>query len=242
MKDLHTHLLYGVDDGSRSLEETIKILKSAEAQGITDILLTPHYMKETDYICNNTKKKELFENLKEEVRRNNININLYLGNELYLTDDSVDLMLKNEIATLNNSKYLLLEFPLNNMLQRTRDILYDLIKTGCVPIIAHPERYKIFQRHPEHMEKYISMGVLLQGNYMSLLGKYGKDAKKTLTYFLKQGWITFLASDVHRSDDFQLVKTRKVLKSIVKDDEYIEDMLVNNFDIVVNDGDIGIMR
>ena len=86
------------------------------------------------------------------------------------------------------------------------------------------------------------MGVLLQGNYKSLFGKYGSDAKKALKYFLKRGWITFLGSDTHHEEDFDIKKLERKLKSIVKDQEIVEDLLENNFDKVINDLDIGIRR
>ena len=186
---------------------------------------------------------ELVYNLLVECEKNeNININLYLGNEAYISENYIDLIKQHEIMTINNTRYLLLEFPLGNMFRNTKEILYELIVAGCVPILAHPERYKIFQRHPDYIEEYLRMGVLLQGNYKSLFGKYGSDAKKTLKYFLKRGWITFLGSDTHHEEDFDIKKLERKLKSIVKDQEIVEDLLENNFDKVINDLDIGIRR
>ena len=242
MKDLHSHLLPGIDDGSSSLEESIQILKQAQNQGVTDLILTPHYIEGSKYNCNNKNKKELFKQLVDETNAQNININLYLGNEVYLSDNFIDLIKSKEIMTLNNSKYLLLEFPMGNMFQNTKDILYELIVMGCVPILAHPERYRIFQRHPDHIEEYLRMGVLLQGNYKSLYGKYGSEAKKTLKYFLKNGWITFLGSDTHHDGDFEIKKLKRKLYSIVGDEEIVNDLLENNFDKVVNNLDLGIRR
>ncbi len=242
MKDLHSHLLYGIDDGCKTIEESIAIIKQASKEGVTDIMLTPHYIKHSDYNCCNKDKKELFDKLVAEVEKEKININLYLGNEVYITEDFIKLMLQKEITTLNNSKYLLLEFSLNNMHYNAKKLIYSLITNGCVPIIAHPERYRIFQRHPEHLEEYLRMGVLLQGNYKSLFGKYGKDAKKSLKLFLENDWITFLGSDNHHEKNYDLKKLKRKLKSIIKDDEKIEDLLSNNFDKVINDQEIGIKR
>lgn len=242
MKDLHSHLLFGIDDGCSDINESIKLIKNAAEQGITDVILTPHYIEESKYNCGNKNKKELFDRLVEEVNKNGINVNLYLGNEVYITEDFIKLMKDKEIMTLNNSKYLLLEFPLGNMFHNTKDLIYELVVAGYVPIIAHPERYKIFQKHPDHMEEYLRMGVLLQGNYKSLFGKYGNDAKKTLKYFLQKGWITFLGSDCHHEEDFKVKKLKKKLKSLVKSDSMVEDLLNNNFDKVIKNEDIGIRR
>ena len=128
------------------------------------------------------------------------------------------------------------------MLYNTKDIIYELVVAGYVPVLAHPERYRIFQRHPDHIEEYLRMGVLLQGNYKSLFGKYGSQAKKTLIYFLKKHQITFLGSDCHHEKDFKIKKLKKKLKSIVKSDNMIEDLLENNFNKVISNENFGIRR
>lgn len=242
MKDLHSHLLPGIDDGCNDITESIELLKQAQEQGITDLVLTPHYMEDTKYSANNKEKNKRFEELKKEAKKAGIEINLYLGNEVYITETIKDLLNQQEITTINNSKYLLIEFPLGNMLYNSKEILYDLVVSGYVPILAHPERYRIFQRHKDHIDEYLRMGVLLQGNYKSLFGKYGKDAKKTLIYFLKNNKITFLASDCHHDKDFKIKKLKKKLKSITKSDNMVEDLLENNFNKVILNENIGIRR
>ena len=242
MKDLHSHVLFGIDDGCKDIEESICLLKEAEKDGITDLVVTPHYIKDTKYTCNNEEKDKLFEELKAKAKEEGIEINLYLGNEVYITENLLELLKKKEITTINNSKYVLLEFPLGNMLYNTKDIIYELVVAGYVPILAHPERYRIFQRHPDHIDEYLRMGVLLQGNYKSLYGKYGKQAKKTLTLFLKNKKITFLGSDCHHEKDFKLKKLKKKLKSLTKSDNMVEDLLENNFNKVILNENIGIRR
>lgn len=242
MKDLHSHLLPGIDDGCKEIGESLTLLKAAQEQGITDLVLTPHYMENTKYNANNEEKNKRFEELKEEAKKEGIEINLYLGNEVYMTENFLELLQKEEIQTINNTKYLLFEFPMGNMFYNSKEILYELVVAGYVPILAHPERYRIFQRHPDHIEEYLRMGVLLQGNYKSLYGKYGKDAKKTLIYFLKNNKITFLASDCHHDKDFKIKKLKKKLKSITKSDNMVVDLLENNFNKVILNENIGIRR
>ena len=234
MKDIHTHILFGIDDGCSDLEESIKMIKTAQNQGITDMILTPHYIENSIYDYNNKKKKEIFDRLVEEVKKEK--------NEVYITENCMELLKKQEITTLNNTKYILIEFPLGNMFYNTKEIIFQLVRAGYIPIIAHPERYRIFKRHPEHIKDYLGMGALLQGNYQSLYGKYGKEAKKTLIYYLKKGWITFLASDCHHEINFDTKKLRKKLKSLVKSDSMIEDLLQNNFDKIMREEDFSITR
>ena len=241
-KDLHCHLLPGIDDGSKTIEESIETLRRAEKEGVTEIVLTPHYIENTRYNCNNKNKKELFEKLEKAMHEAGINIKLYLGNENYMSENFIELLKNKEIMTINNSRYLLFEFPLNQIYQNSKEVLYELVTIGCVPILAHPERYRDFQKHPELAEEYARMGILLQGNYKSLFGKYGREAKKTLKIFLKKGLITFMGSDMHHTDDYLVEKARKKVKRLVKDDQKVEDLFCNNFDKVIRDEEFNINR
>ena len=78
MKDLHSHLLYGIDDGSKSLEESISLLKKMQEQNITDLMCTPHYIEDSQYVCNNKDKNKILRELKKSMKKENININIYL--------------------------------------------------------------------------------------------------------------------------------------------------------------------
>jgi len=242
MIDIHNHLLYGVDDGSKSIEESINVLKDLESVGYTDIILTPHYIRDSKY---SNKAKDNFKRLKElqkSLKENNININLYLGNEVYYTNRFLELLNNNEICTLNNSKYILFEFPLNNRVSHTREVLFELISKGYVPVLAHPERYAFLKKHPDEVLKYIELGVLLQGNYKSFYGGYGRGAKKVFRKYLKNGWYTFLGSDMHHGSDYKLKKLEKDLVKYTKDENYVKDLMYNNFDKVINNEDFSIRR
>ena len=209
--DIHSHILYGIDDGSRSLEESINIIKNMKNIGFNDIVITPHYIEGTSYNCNNFGKKILFNYLKEKVSEAGIDINLYLGNEIFVFDKIKEFLENGEIFALNDSKYLLIETPMQQEVANLDEYLFKLISHGYKVILAHPERYSYFQDDPSKIKKYIDMGVLFQSNYASITGRYGNHAMKTLKYFLKNNYITFLASDVHHEnstfyDDFAKMK------------------------------------
>ena len=112
MNDFHTHILYGIDDGANTIEESINILSFLSNNGVKNVFLTPHYVQNSRFNANNRKKKSIFNKLQKEVIKNNININMYLGNEVYINDNIVELIKKNEIMTLNDSKYILIEIML----------------------------------------------------------------------------------------------------------------------------------
>lgn len=225
MKDLHNHLLYGIDDGSKSIEESIIVLKGMEKEGVTDIVLTPHYIIGTKYNCNNEKKKELLKTLTEHTT-----INLYLGNEIFLDNGISEYILNGEIMPINNSRYILVEFPLNRNLEYGIEMCDNLIKKGYTPIIAHPERYHYFDI--KDLEYLVNSGCLLQGNITSLIDKYGKEARLNLELFIKKHMIHFLGTDTH-SKCPNLSLCYEKLRGLT-DDYMYHDLLENNFDKVVN--------
>ena len=148
MKDLHSHLLYGIDDGSKNIEESIPLLKQLEKQGVTDLMLTPHYIENSKYNCNNQEKRIIFEELCRRAEEEHINIKLYLGNEIFFTPNMIYLINSGEVKTLNNSKYVLFEFPMNNIYQNTTQIINELVSNDFIPVLAHPERYEFVKNDP----------------------------------------------------------------------------------------------
>ena len=129
MKDLHCHLLPGIDDGCSNIEESISLLKKMSDQGIKEIILTPHYIENSKYNCNNDDKKKLYSNLVKRVKKEKIDITLYLGNEVFFTSNFVDLVKKKEISTLNGSKYdyVLADVPCSGLgvIRRKPDIKWN---------------------------------------------------------------------------------------------------------------------
>ena len=233
--DIHSHILYGIDDGSRSLEESINIIKNMKNIGFNDIVITPHYIEGTSYNCNNFGKKILFNYLKEKVSEAGIDINLYLGNEIFVFDKIKEFLENGEIFALNDSKYLLIETPMQQEVANLDEYLFKLISHGYKVILAHPERYSYFQDDPSKIKKYIDMGVLFQSNYASITGRYGNHAIKTLKYFLKNNYITFLASDVHHEnstfyDDF--AKMKKEIIHIVGNETFEKLSYLNAKNII----------
>ena len=112
MIDIHSHVINNLDDGSRSIEESINILKNLSNKGVTDIIFTPHYIVNSNYQVSYTKKNKAYNNLLKEIKKEKININTYLGNEIYI-DLNIINYIKIDRLSLNNSKYILLEFPMN---------------------------------------------------------------------------------------------------------------------------------
>ena len=199
MIDFHSHILPNIDDGSRSIEETFNLIKEAKNVGFNAIVSTSHYME--NYYETNVPEREVWINaIYENLQVKNIDIRLYLGNEIYLTENIIKLLEEGKASTINDTSYVLFEMPLNAEPLNLYDIVYEMIQCKLVPILAHPERYSFVQKDPELIYDLIQKGVLMQANYGSIIGQYGEKAKMIVKKFLKNNMIHFLGTDVHRQN------------------------------------------
>lgn len=221
MTDIHSHLLYGVDDGSKSIEESIDILKDLENCGFKNIILTPHYIKGSAYESPKRENLKRLNVLKNALKENNININLYLGNEIYIDEDIYELFKMGEISTLNNTNYALIELPMSGKYDEYKEIFQDLISRGCKVVLAHPERYLSFQEDFNKVYELERIGVYFQSNFDSILGRYGEGAEKTIRRLLKEKKIAFLATDIHhKKHDYSKwnLARQEILKYITEEE------------------------
>ena len=217
MTDIHSHLLFDVDDGSRNIEESITLLKSLKEIGFNNVILTPHYIEGSEYCCENKEKKQKLIEIQRELTNQNIDINVYLGNEIFINDNIYELIKNGNIHTLNNTRYILIELPFYNEIVNLEDIIYELKIKGLKPIIAHPERYAYFQKNYKEVDRLREEGFLFQGNYASILGYYGKESQKLLKYMLKKQYIDYLGTDIHRTTKTYVIDNfNKIEKHIIK--------------------------
>ncbi len=226
MKDLHNHLLYGIDDGSKDLASSVKLLKEIKSEGVDEIIFTPHYIIGSEYNANNTKKMKLLKTLKAKTK-----IKVYLGNEVFLDNNIIEYIKNKEISTLNNSRYILIEFPINEKMSTAEIHLENLIRTGYVPIIAHPERYHYYDL--DFFGDLIREGCLMQGNITSLCGRYGRAAKHNLKLMIKKDMIHFIGTDIH-TESIPLNDCYIALSKIVTKEKY-KEITSSNFMLIVKD-------
>lgn len=239
MRDLHSHYLPGVDDGSKNIEVTKRMLDSANKNGITDIIFTPHFILDSRFMSTKNENKKIFEGVKK-IAKEEYNINIFLGNEVYCNNEILRLYKEGMIATLNDSRYMLIEIPMYSKMNNVKDIFFELISNDIVPILAHPERYTAYYNDIDFFIELRNMGVLLQINFTSLVGDYGSKAKKMAKKLLKNGLISFVGSDIHsdrETKNDQVAKVEKKLRKYVTEAEFI-DITVNNFARVVRNDDI----
>ena len=242
MIDIHSHILPNIDDGSRSIDETFNLIKEAEEVGFEAIVATSHYMP--GYYETNAPEREvwlnaIYDNLKEK----DINMKLYLGNEIYITDNMISLLEEEKASTMNNTSYVLFEMPLNAEPLNLYDTIYELQQNKIVPILAHPERYSFVQKEPELIYDLIEKGVLMQCNYGSIIGQYGQKAEIIVQKFLENNMVHMLGSDVHRENTvypkipFILTK----LSGIIGDDK-LQELTTTNPNLVIHNKRIDIEK
>lgn len=199
MIDLHTHILPNIDDGARSIEETLCLMQEAESVGFEAVIATSHYIEgyyETDVLEREVWINAIYKKLQEE----NIKLKLYLGSEIYLSENIIQLLEKGKASTINDTSYILFEMPLNIEPLNLYNVVYEMIQYKLTPILAHPERYLFVQQDPELIYDLIEKGVLMQSNYASIIGYYGPKAQIIVKNLLQNNMVHFLGSDVHRKN------------------------------------------
>ena len=193
--DIHCHILPGLDDGCRSMEETIQVLQEANCQNVSAMIVTPHYHP-GKYMVPAAQVLKTLESVKRQCDRRNLHIRLYPGQECFYFSGLLDLLDQNDVLTLANSRYVLVEFEPECMYSYLLAGLRELRSRGYEPILAHFERYRCL-KNKEHFREVKEQGVLLQMNYETLLHRDFLLKKNPYRKMVQEGSVDFLGSDCH---------------------------------------------
>ena len=234
MTDLHTHILPNIDDGARSIDETFNLIKEAQEAGFDNIVLTSHY-KENYYETNMPEREVWLKAIMQNLQIKNIDTNLYLASEIYISENIMQLLEEEKASTINNTSYVLFELPKKEEPENLYETIYSLQQNKLVPILAHPERYEYVQKEPEIIYDLIQKGVLIQVNYGSILGHYGKAAQLIAQKLLQNNMVHFLASDVHRQNTIykEIPKILEILSGIIGE-EKLEKLTTTNPELAIH--------
>lgn len=194
MIDIHCHMLYGVDDGPEKIEESIQMLKDAKSQGISRIILTPHY-RHGMFQYPLEEIWEHFEELKPYAEE--LNIKLYLGTEFHVHSRIAKYLDTGRCLTLADSPYVLTEYFYDISYETIYQATNSLLMKGYIPIIAHVERYKPLVEDIHRIEELKKMGAYIQVNADAVLGKDGLRIKGYCKKLLQNRLVDFIASDSH---------------------------------------------
>lgn len=193
MIDIHSHVLYGVDDGAQTPADSIAILEMAAAAGTTDIVATPHADLKFRF------QPELNEQRRDQLQKAAGNrIRIHLGCDLHLSYENVQDALANPAKyTINGRNYLLVEFSDLLIPKSTSDVFSRMLEAGIIPIITHPERNWLLTMRLAEIESWVAKGVLTQVTAQSLDGLFGSKAKKFAGELMRRNLVHFIASDAH---------------------------------------------
>src|SRR5258708_3915968 len=175
MIDIHSHILPEIDDGSRSLEESVKMAEIAAADGIEQMVATPHLF---NGISDDPEPAEIVDLVAALQAAVGGKIKIVPGCEVHVVHDVAERVKSHRVTPINRCNYLLVEFPQMSVPVGADDIFYKLQLQGIHPILVHPERNLQLQKHPELVAQYASRGVYMQVTAMSMSGEFGLAAKK----------------------------------------------------------------
>jgi protein-tyrosine phosphatase len=233
MIDLHSHFLFGVDDGARDIDATFKMLHQAEEVGITKLLATPHINEQTD--LNSIQHiQHIFSKVKQRIKQENMNIDIKLAAELEYGMELVKVTRQSWVLIGKKSRYLLFELPLFNMPLNILDVLFQLRVKNVIPIIAHPERNVQIQKNFKILYEYLKQGCLIQINAGSVVGNFGKTCQRICHHLLEEQAIHFIGSDAHdiRNRGYQVFLTAYHYMLKKYGEEYINSLFYHNPDKV----------
>lgn len=226
--DIHCHVLPGVDDGSQDIEESLEMLHIAADNGITDMILTPHY-KKGRVGTPRQQIGELISELQNLAWQEGIEINLYPGTEIYYNSSLEEKLENGWLSRMNDTDYVLVEFSPMDTFQYIKNAIDDVFSLGYRPIIAHVERYQCMLGKVENVKVLHDMGCRIQVNAGSVAGNYGLPTKWFLKKLLKLHLVDYLGTDAHNTEGRkpEMEKCAKLVRKYC-DKQYADEVLFEN--------------
>ena len=220
--DIHSHLLWGIDDGARTFEDSLRLTRALRGFGITEVITTPHII---EHVWDNNPEQIELKKVETllELRKNEVNIPFRAAAEYMMDDHFVQLFQNGELLTLKNN-YVLVEMSYINPPIQLYSILFDLQVAGYIPVLAHPERYLFYHNDFEEYQKLKRAGCMFQLNLLSVVGYYGEGIVKIAERLLQKGMYDFVGSDVHH-DNHVAAFDQKVR---LKDCTPLQEAMANN--------------
>jgi len=226
--DVHCHILSGVDDGSPDLATSLRMLRIAEREGITDVILTPHYLPGRSRLTPEILREKTAA-LQTECAREGIPVRLYPGAELYYTDDALELLAAHMIPTLNGTNRVLTEFTTHAQEADLLNAVKQITGLDLVPVIAHVERYESVAGHPDRVARLKEEGAEIQVNASSIEGTFGPVIRRQMEKLIRERLVDYIGTDAH-NDTFRAPEMGKCAKRLMKiaGRAYTEEIMLRN--------------
>ncbi len=204
--DMHSHFIPGIDDGAVTMEDAIRLIRGMKELGYQKIITTPHTM--SDYYKNTPEIiRGGLEKVREELKKNNINIQLEAASEYYLDFEFEEKLKQKKVLTFSG-KYVLVEVSFLNPPGNLDATLFNLNVAGYKPVLAHPERYPFWHGDFQQYQRLKDLGALLQLNILSLTNYYSEGVQKTAGKLVDLGLIDLLGSDMHHDKHLETIRKR----------------------------------
>jgi protein-tyrosine phosphatase len=208
--DLHSHLLPGIDDGVKTVDEAVDMIRTLHGFGYQHLITTPHIIWDAYRNTPEIILQKLAE-VREACQKAGLNIRLDAAAEYFLDEHFTELLTSGQpLLTLHENR-ILVELPYTTPLLNISETLFQILKHGYRPILAHPERYVYFHHQREIYSQLSAQGCELQLNALSLTGYYGDEVAHMAEWLLKENLIVYLGTDAHRMQHLELLK--KIKKS-----------------------------
>lgn len=198
MIDIHCHVLYGVDDGAPDAETSRHMIDRMAQSGITAVIATPHFRHHM-FSYPSGQIRDALDKLRPYAAQKGIT--LYPGCEYHVSHDIFDHLENGRVHSMADTSYVLTEYSFSDSLDRILNYTQELVMRGWKPVIAHAERYEVFQRSPRLAAEAVDAGAQIQVNADSILGLEGRGTKKASRKFLDLDLVDYIASDAHNLSD-----------------------------------------
>lgn len=213
--DMHSHLLPGIDDGSRNIETSLQLIKGLTSIGYTKLITTPHimwdmYKNTRDGILN---KLEL---LQEAVNKDGIAVEIHAAAEYFLDDHVEELLKTNQPLLTISGNMVLVEFSLAHAPMGLKELLFEMQMKGYQPVIAHPERYIYLANNKEFYDELKEADCLFQLNSLSLAGYYGKSVQELANHLIKKGYYNLIGTDLHHQRHLEALQNAQLSQALDK--------------------------
>jgi protein-tyrosine phosphatase len=239
MIDIHSHVLFDMDDGAEDIETSIELCRDSYMNGCDAIVLTPHFL-EYSYLEDFIEERDMrITFLREALEKENIPLEVLPGAELFLSDRVFGADILDDL-TINGTKYMLCEMPLIPFDTKNVTRWFDeLIDRGYKPILAHPERYYEFHQNYELIDQLIERDIIFQVNIDSLIGENGSDAQDMAIDMVRNGVAQIIESDAHDLDfrHTRLIEKLNELPDIISE-KLVEKCLIHNPEKIINNEDL----
>lgn len=220
--DIHAHLLPGIDDGAKTIEDSIELITGMQALGIDQFIATPHVMTA---VWENTRAniEANYTSTKTQLATQKPDVSLHVAAEYLMDGTFLELMHKEPLLTLKDN-YVLVEMSYLSAPIQLYDIIFEIQLEGYKPVLAHPERYLFYHQNTREFNKLKQQGCLFQLNLLATVGYYGANVAQAAETILQKGMYDFVGTDVHHQNHLKGLSQRIRTKGI----ENLKEAMSNN--------------